>query len=253
MSVVFGMRIVIIHSTIPKRLPWLRVLLRNTTHRRALHITCLVTLRRTQSSLVFSSAPEHLGPLHRHMAAAAIDITQANLTITCAVHGQPSPTITTNTGYSVDLVFAAQITGDVQSLSENGILFTGVFIYLPIYLGPAKIGAPAASPPPQGTFMTSYQGSGARMLANLRFNPLLVPNIDMFCASLFPRTASGGVDLLTSGSEMGFILNEVDITPYTSTQLPFLVPFMETYVNKSDPQKKPIYVNGSFPVTLGPA
>ncbi len=56
------------------------------------------------------------------------------------------------------------------------------------------------------------------MLSNPCFNPLLVPSrADIFCASLFPRTASGGVDLKTGrGREMGFVLREVEVVPYAN-------------------------------------
>jgi hypothetical protein len=210
------------------------------------------------------TSPEFRGPILSatppHAPGTAPPITSIpgpSLSITCKVHGRNAAddTIPTSTGYGVDLIFAAQITGDVDWLNAHGFLLTGVFIYLPVFAGTTTTTpAPTPPPPPAGKFMAPYRGGGARMLANLRFNPLLVPSrADLFCASLFPRTASGGVDLKTGGGrEMGFVLGEVEMAPYAHRQPALTVPFLERYAHKDDPGGRPVYVNSSFVVTLAP-
>lgn len=229
------------------------------------------------------TGPEFFGPPpqppRRPGMSPIPSIPGPSLGINCKMHGAKTPVghLLTSTRYGVDIIFAVQVTGDVAWLNKNGFVFTGLFIYLPVFApsggggssngsspasgsGGARAGtptpAPPPPPPPAGKFMAPYQGGGAQMQSNPRFNPLLVPSRpDLFCASLFPRTASGGVDLLTGagpGADLTFVVGEVDVAPYPHPQPPLTVACMERYALRDDPAGWPVYVPSSFLVTLAP-
>ncbi len=105
------------------------------------------------------------------------------------------------------------MTGDTQSLSQQGFKLQSLNIYLPIR--PPK----SPGPPPANTLLATARAGNSRMLSNLRWNSFVSPGNDRqnpaLMLGLVPRTTSGGEDLYQRDTEMGFIMNQVEIANYT--------------------------------------
>jgi hypothetical protein len=86
-----------------------------------------------------------------------------------AVRGHASTKIPSNMGYSFDLLFSINMTGDTKSLSSQGFKMQSLNIFHPIM--PLK--SPGA--PHIGTLLASSRLDNARMLNNLRWNPFVSP------------------------------------------------------------------------------
>ncbi|KAH8702288.1 hypothetical protein BGW36DRAFT_372523 [Talaromyces proteolyticus] len=137
----------------------------------------------------------------------------------------------TMTRVAQDLVFSINHTGRAQAFNLQSITIT-----LPL-------GSLYDEPP---CIMPSYEGAGAYMLTNVRFNPLVSVDTEKLVIRLLPRTNLGYVPVANC-NDLSFILSGVFVNRISTTAP---VPMRGTVKEKYLSQNEPVNPSTELPTLL---